>query len=96
MTNAVMVPVVGAASPTLRQATADDAEAIHELIASHLADGHLLPRTLSDITVHALAIERDDAAFGHARMTRGQLIGQLLQPRQIDAQRFEIPAGNLA
>ena len=53
MTNAVMVPVVGAASPTLRQATADDAEAIHELIASHLADGHLLPRTLSDITVHA-------------------------------------------
>ena len=30
----------------LRQATADDAPAIHELIVSHLAEGHLLPRQL--------------------------------------------------
>ena len=40
-------------STTLRPAVLADAKAIHELIASHVAEGHLLPRTLSDITVHA-------------------------------------------
>lgn len=42
-----------AESLTLRQATADDARAIDELISSHLHEGHLLPRALSEITVHA-------------------------------------------
>ena len=30
----------------VRQATMDDAEAIHELVKSHLDEGHLLPRQL--------------------------------------------------
>ena len=45
----------------LRQATPADASAIHGLIADHLADGHLLPRSLSEIGMHAqrfiLAVE---------------------------------------
>jgi amino-acid N-acetyltransferase len=38
---------------TLRAATVDDAPAIHDLISSYIAEGHLLPRTLSEIAVHA-------------------------------------------
>jgi N-acetylglutamate synthase-like GNAT family acetyltransferase len=38
---------------TLRTATADEAGAIHALIDEHLAEGHLLPRTLSEIIAHA-------------------------------------------
>ena len=37
---------------TLRQATPDDARAIHELITGHLAEGRLLPRHLGEIAVH--------------------------------------------
>jgi N-acetylglutamate synthase-like GNAT family acetyltransferase len=37
----------------LRSATADDAGAIHALIAAHLAEGHLLPRERGEIAVHA-------------------------------------------
>ena len=37
----------------LRQATLADAAAIHDLIAAHMAEGHLLPRSLSEVTVHA-------------------------------------------
>jgi hypothetical protein len=36
---------------TLRQATLDDAAAIHDLIATHLDEGHLLPRQLDDVRV---------------------------------------------
>ena len=72
MTSAVMVPIVGADLKVgpykLRQATDADALAIYELIASHLADGHLLPRTLSDITVHAhrfvVAVEEAERIVG--------------------------------
>ena len=35
--------------PTLRAATSADAHAIHALIAAHVCEGHLLPRTLEDI-----------------------------------------------
>lgn len=38
---------------TLETATAAHADAIHELVAAHLADGHLLPRELGEIAVHA-------------------------------------------
>lgn len=41
------------ASVTLRPATAADASAILALIEAHLAEGHLLPRTLGELTVHA-------------------------------------------
>jgi amino-acid N-acetyltransferase len=37
----------------LRQATLADAAAIHDLIAAHMAEGYLLPRSLGEITVHA-------------------------------------------
>jgi amino-acid N-acetyltransferase len=38
---------------SLRSATAADAPALHALIASHLEEGHLLPRRLDELTVHA-------------------------------------------
>jgi len=38
---------------TLRQATPDDARAIHDLIAAHLDEGHLLPRHLGEVSLHA-------------------------------------------
>jgi len=41
------------ASPEVRLATDADADAIHALIAEHLAEGHLLPRTAQEIAVHA-------------------------------------------
>ena len=37
----------------LRQAVADDAPALFELIAAHLAEGRLLPRSLDELKVHA-------------------------------------------
>jgi amino-acid N-acetyltransferase len=41
-------------SPRLRRATADDADAIHGLIARHQAEGHLLPRTTEEVRRHAV------------------------------------------
>lgn len=38
-----------APEPILRAATPADARAVHALIATHLNEGHLLPRTLEDI-----------------------------------------------
>jgi amino-acid N-acetyltransferase len=38
---------------TLRQAESSDAPALHALIAAHMAEGRLLPRTLSELEVHA-------------------------------------------
>jgi amino-acid N-acetyltransferase len=38
---------------TFRTATRDDAQAIHRLITDNLEVGHLLPRTLDDVTEHA-------------------------------------------
>jgi amino-acid N-acetyltransferase len=37
----------------LRTGTANDAPAIHSLIAANLSVGHLLPRTLEDVELHA-------------------------------------------
>jgi N-acetylglutamate synthase-like GNAT family acetyltransferase len=45
--------VIDADSITLRTATIDDASAIDDLIDDHLAEGHLLPRELGEIRVHA-------------------------------------------
>ena len=44
-----------AASPavTLRAATTADAPALHKLVASHLEEGHLLPRALDELSLHA-------------------------------------------
>jgi amino-acid N-acetyltransferase len=37
----------------IRQATPDDAPAIHGLVQTHLAEGHLLPRSIDDLRRHA-------------------------------------------
>ena len=37
----------------IRTATEQEADAVHELIDEHLAEGHLLPRELGEILVHA-------------------------------------------
>ncbi len=42
-----------AAAIALRAATSADAAALHALIAAHLEEGRLLPRTLDELTVHA-------------------------------------------
>lgn len=56
---------------TYRQAQASDAGAIHHLIAANLEAGHLLPRTLEDVTHHAsrfLVAERDGVVIGCAEL----------------------------
>ena len=42
-----------AARITLRSATVEDAAKVHALIEANLEEGHLLPRTLSEVLVHA-------------------------------------------
>ena len=73
MTSAVALPLTRSSSvasavrgetPLLfRQATADDAGAIYDLISTHLAEGRLLPRSPGEITVHAhrfvVAVDND-------------------------------------
>ena len=56
---------------TFRQAHAVDAGAIHHLIVENLEAGHLLPRTLEDVTSHAerfLVAESDGAVVGCAEL----------------------------
>ena len=49
---------------TLRTATSEHADAMHELIDEHLAEGHLLPREFEEIRVHAhrfiVAVQEDE------------------------------------
>jgi amino-acid N-acetyltransferase len=40
-------------APVIRVASADDADAIHQLIEQHVAEGRLLPRRREEIAVHA-------------------------------------------
>jgi N-acetylglutamate synthase-like GNAT family acetyltransferase len=48
----------------IRTAHESDADAIHELIDEHLADGHLLPRELGEVLVHVhrfvIAVQDDE------------------------------------
>lgn len=46
-------PRAAGPATTLRAAVAADAPALHALIAAHLEEGRLLPRTLSELTDHA-------------------------------------------
>ena len=54
-----------AAAISLRAAVTADAPALHTLIAAHLEEGKLLPRTLDELTVHAprfvVAVESSSA-----------------------------------
>jgi amino-acid N-acetyltransferase len=48
------IPITAPGTPlTARRATVADAPAIHALIMAYLAEGHLLPRTLGNITAFA-------------------------------------------
>jgi amino-acid N-acetyltransferase len=47
----VQPPRVGAV--TWRPAAAHDAEALHALIGAHVEEGHLLPRQLGELSIHA-------------------------------------------
>lgn len=53
---------------TLRAATRKDARRIHQLIGTHLEEGHLLPRELGELTAHA-------GRFIVAADGRGSIIG---------------------
>jgi amino-acid N-acetyltransferase len=57
-------------STLLRQATADDARAIHELITRYRDEGRLLSRRLEEIAVHAsrliVAVDEDELVVGCA------------------------------
>jgi amino-acid N-acetyltransferase len=49
----IQPPVAAVSDVGLHAASADDASAIHALIVSHMAEGHLLPREEGEIAVHA-------------------------------------------
>jgi len=55
-----------------RAATPADAPVLHALIASHLEEGHLLPRTLDDLRVHAtrfvVATQAEGTGAGNERI----------------------------
>lgn len=54
----------GKGPAVIRQARPDDAPLVHALILANLEAGHLLPRTLADVTAHAgrfLVAERHGA-----------------------------------
>jgi len=55
------------ASVAIRAATPDDAPAIHALVMTNLESGHLLPRTLDDLVLHAhrfLVLDAGDEVIG--------------------------------
>ena len=64
-----------AATISLRPAVAADAPALHALIAAHLEEGKLLPRTLDELTVHAprfvVAVEPAAGAPATRTLRRG-------------------------
>lgn len=57
-------PIPDPEAIAIRTASAHDADAIHELIDEHLTEGHLLPRELGEILVHAhrfvVAVQDDE------------------------------------
>jgi N-acetylglutamate synthase-like GNAT family acetyltransferase len=57
-------PILDPEAITIATAGAPEADAIHELIDEHLAEGHLLPRELGEILVHAhrfvVAVQDDE------------------------------------
>ena len=69
---------------TFRQARVDDAAAIHNLIVANLEAGHLLPRTLDDVTEHAprfIVAEADGVVVGCAELAR--LSGTVAEVRSL-------------
>lgn len=80
---------------TFRAATADDAQAVHRLITDNLEVGHLLPRTLEDVTEHAprfIVAEAEGAVVACAELAplsatvaevRSLVVDEPLRGRQI-------------
>jgi amino-acid N-acetyltransferase len=69
--NATLQQAPAASAMVFRQAGRSDAEAIHRLIADNLEAGHLLPRTLDDVTVNIARFTVaviDDAVIGCAEL----------------------------
>ena len=68
-------------SVTLRSAHAADVTAIHDLIATNLEAGHLLPRSLDDVREHVarfVVAERDGEVVGCAELARlGPLVAEV-------------------
>ncbi|MCC7126304.1 MAG: GNAT family N-acetyltransferase [Acidobacteria bacterium] len=55
----------------LREGNTADAHALHALIEAHVREGHLLPRTLTDLTAHAarfVVVERAGRLVGCAEL----------------------------
>lgn len=62
----------------LRAAVAADAPALHALIASHLEEGRLLPRTLDELTIHAprfVVAVTGSSAIAPGAAVDGQIVG---------------------
>ena len=62
----------------LRAADAADAPALHALIASHLEEGRLLPRTLDELTIHAprfVVAVTGWSAIARSATVGGQIVG---------------------
>ena len=57
---------------TLRPANDSEARSLHALISANLAEGHLLPRTLDELAVHAAAIRRGGARAANRRLRRAR------------------------
>jgi amino-acid N-acetyltransferase len=80
---------------TFRQASTDDAAAVHRLIADNLEVGHLLPRTLDDVVTHAprfVVAEADGRVIACAELAplsttvaevRSLVVDEQLRGRQI-------------
>jgi amino-acid N-acetyltransferase len=69
--NATRQQAPAASAMLFRQAVGSDAEAIHRLIADNLEAGHLLPRTLDDVTVNIARFTVaviDEAVIGCAEL----------------------------
>lgn len=63
-----------AARITLRTAEIADASRLHALVSANLVEGHLLPRTLADLTTHA---NRFVIAVRHRRIVGGAELAPL-------------------
>jgi N-acetylglutamate synthase-like GNAT family acetyltransferase len=66
-----MTVVIEDEKVTLRPGTPADAAALHALVGAHLEEGRLLPRTQSELAVHAsrfVVVERGDALVGCAEL----------------------------
>ena len=69
--NATLPQASAASAMVFRQAVGSDAGAIHRLIVDNLEAGHLLPRTLDDVTVNIARFTVaviDDAVIGCAEL----------------------------